>query len=121
MSPKSAAGKICYVEIPSVDPERSSAFYSAVFGWELRKRGDGSTAFDDGFGVSGAWVVGRPPSREVGLLLYVMCDSVSKTVDKVVANGGVIVQPIGVDAPEITARFRDPGGNVIGLYQEPHS
>ena len=26
---------------------------------------------------------------------------------------------IGGDAPEITARFRDPGGNVIGLYQEP--
>jgi hypothetical protein len=25
----------------------------------------------------------------------------------------------GVDAPEITARFRDPGGNVIGLYQSP--
>ncbi|MDP9099589.1 MAG: hypothetical protein M3N48_11455 [Verrucomicrobiota bacterium] len=22
-------------------------------------------------------------------------------------------------APEITARFRDPGGNVIGLYQQP--
>jgi hypothetical protein len=29
------------------------------------------------------------------------------------------VQPIGADAPEITARFRDPAGNVIGLYQEP--
>ncbi len=28
-------------------------------------------------------------------------------------------QPIGADAPEITARFRDPGGNVIGLYQQP--
>jgi uncharacterized protein len=121
MPPKSAAGKICYVEIPSVDPEISAAFYSAVFGWKLRKRGDGRTAFDDGFGVSGAWVVGRPPSREVGLLLYVMCDSVSKTVDKVVANSGVIVQTIGVDAPEVTARFRDPGGNVIGLYEEPKS
>jgi predicted enzyme related to lactoylglutathione lyase len=35
------------------------------------------------------------------------------------ANGGTIVQPIGVDAPEITARFRDPAGNVIGLYQQP--
>ncbi|MGH9859555.1 MAG: VOC family protein [Candidatus Acidiferrales bacterium] len=34
-------------------------------------------------------------------------------------NGGEIVQPIGADAPEITARFRDPAGNVIGLYQEP--
>jgi hypothetical protein len=30
-----------------------------------------------------------------------------------------IVQPIGADALEITARFRDPAGNVIGLYQEP--
>jgi len=30
-----------------------------------------------------------------------------------------IVQPIGADAPEITARFRDPGGNVLGLYQQP--
>jgi predicted enzyme related to lactoylglutathione lyase len=37
----------------------------------------------------------------------------------VVANGGEIAQPIGVDAPEITARFRDPSGNVIGLYQHP--
>jgi uncharacterized protein len=29
------------------------------------------------------------------------------------------VQPIGADAAEITARFLDPGGNVIGLYQQP--
>jgi hypothetical protein len=29
------------------------------------------------------------------------------------------VQPIGADAPEITARVRDPAGNVIGLYQQP--
>jgi hypothetical protein len=35
------------------------------------------------------------------------------------ANGGEIVQPVGVDAPELTARFLDPGGNVVGLYQEP--
>ena len=43
----------------------------------------------------------------------------TQTVDKVIANGGEIAQPLGVDAPEITARFRDPAGNVIGLYQEP--
>ena len=35
------------------------------------------------------------------------------------ANGGEIVQPIGADAPEITEPFRDPSGNVLGLYQEP--
>jgi predicted enzyme related to lactoylglutathione lyase len=53
------------------------------------------------------------------LLFYIMVDSVAATADAVIANGGEIVQPIGADAPEITARFRDPGGNVIGLYQEP--
>ena len=56
---------------------------------------------------------------EVGLLVYIMVDSVSVALDAVVANGGKIVQPIGMDAPEITARFSDPAGNVIGLYQEP--
>jgi uncharacterized protein len=120
MPPTTGNGKICYVEIPSIDVTRSATFYEAVFGWGIRKRGDGSTAFDDGVGeVSGTWVTGRPPSGQPGLLIYIMVDSVEATIDAVVANGGVIVQPIGGDAPEITARFRDPGGNVIGLYQEP--
>jgi uncharacterized protein len=120
MPPTIANGKICYIEIPAVDIARSSGFYERVFGWNIRKRGDGSTAFDDSTGeVSGAWVLGRPPASVPGLLVYVMVDSVAATIDLVVANGGEIVQPMGVDAPEITARFRDPAGNVIGLYQEP--
>src|SRR3989442_879248 len=68
-------------------------------------------------GVTG--VLGGPPTRKPGLLFYIMVDSGAATLDAVVANGGEIVQPIGVDAPEITARFRDPSGNVIGLYQQP--
>jgi uncharacterized protein len=120
MPPASANGKICYIEIPAVDVQRSAEFYAKLFGWRLRQRGDGHTAFDDTTGqVSGTWVLGRPPSAEPGLLFYIMVDSVAAAVDAVAAAGCAIVQPIGVDAPEITARFRDPGGNVIGLYQEP--
>jgi predicted enzyme related to lactoylglutathione lyase len=48
-----------------------------------------------------------------------MVDSVAEKIETVLANGGEIVQPIGADAPEITARFRDPGGNIFGLYQNP--
>jgi predicted enzyme related to lactoylglutathione lyase len=120
MPPTLANGKICYIEMPTADIARSSEFYQRVFGWNIRKRGDGKVAFDDSVGqVSGTWVLGRPPSGTPGLLFYVMVDSVAATLDAIVANGGVIVQPIGADAPEVTARFRDPGGNVIGLYQEP--
>jgi predicted enzyme related to lactoylglutathione lyase len=118
--PNYANGKICYIEIPAVDIPQSVAFYQSVFGWQTRKRGDGSTAFDDSVGeVSGTWVTGRPPSGTPGLLIYIMVDDINVTVDAVVANGGEIVQPVGVDAPEITAQFRDPGGNVLGLYQQP--
>ena len=113
-------GKICYLELPATDVEASAAFYRDVFGWELRRRDDGALAFDDGVGeVSGTWVTGRPPMKDVGLLVYVMVDSVAGTMEAVTAKGGEIVQPVGGDAPEITARFRDPGGNVLGLYQEP--
>ena len=61
----------------------------------------------------------RPPSGNPGLLIYIMVDSVASTLDAVVAHGGEIAQAMGMDAPEITARFRDPAGNVLGLYQEP--
>ena len=120
MAPTLANGKICYVEIPALDVRRSADFYKAVFRWHIRRRGDGNTAFDDAVGeVSGTWVTDRPPSREPGLLLYIMVDSVAATVGAVTAHGGEIVQPICADAPEVTARFRDPAGNVIGLYQDP--
>ena len=120
MPPTPTNGKICYVEIPATDIARSADFYGRVFGWHIRRRGDGQTAFDDATGnVSGTWVLGRSPASEPGLLVYVMVDSVAATLEAIVANGGEILQPIGADAPEITARFRDPSGNVIGLYQQP--
>jgi len=107
MPPTHANGKICYIEIPATDIARSAGFYGQVFGWHIRQRGDGHTAFDDTAGeVSGTWVLGRPPASTPGLLVYIMVDSVAATLDAIVAGGGEIVQPIGADAPEITARFR---------------
>jgi uncharacterized protein len=117
--PTFANGKICYIEMPATDVARSADFYKRTFGWNIRKRGDGSVAFDDTVNeVSGTWVLGRPPSENPGLLFYIMVDNVAATTDSIIANGGEIVQPIGGDAPEITARFRDPGGNVIGIFQQ---
>jgi uncharacterized protein len=120
MPPTKTNGKICYVELPAVDVARSADFYAKVFGWSIRQRGDGHSAFDDAVGgVSGTWVTNRKPSGPPGMLLYVMMDDVAATIDIVIANGGELVQPIGGDAPEITARIKDPAGNIIGLYQEP--
>ncbi len=120
MSPSLGQGKICYLEIPAIDVDRSAAFYQEIFGWELRRRADGSLAFDDGVGeVSGTWVTDRDPFRgSPGLLVYVMVDDAEATIKAISDRGGAIVQPIGADAPEITARFRDPAGNIMGIFQE---
>lgn len=113
-----APGKICYLEIPAKDVAQSAAFYRAVFGWKIRTRGDGATAFDDGVEVSGAFVTGRSSSREAGLLVYIMVADAEATLPKVAAHGGEIVEPVHPGAPEIVARFRDPAGNLLGIYQE---
>lgn len=116
----SVNGKICYLEIPAADIPASVAFYTLVFGWSIRQRSDGSTAFDDTTGqVSGSWVTGRPPASAPGLLVYIMVDDITATLHAVLANGGSIAQQLGADAPELTARFSDPAGNLLGLYQEP--
>ena len=119
MPPTLASGKLCYIEIPALDIERSAEFYSEVFGWTLRHRG-GGISFDDTVGeVSGRWVTGRPASPDAGLLIYVMVADAEAAIAAVIAHGGTIVQPVGMDAPEVTARFRDPAGNVMGIYQDP--
>src|SRR6266550_24893 len=93
-------GKICYVELAALDINTSANFYKEVFGWKIRTRGDGNTAFDDSVGeVSGSWIVGRKPATEPGLLIYIMVDSVAKTLESVIEHGGKMVQPIGMDAP----------------------
>ena len=53
--------QICYIEMPASDIARSAEFYKRVFGWNIRQRGDGHTAFDDTTGeVSGTWVLPTP-------------------------------------------------------------
>ena len=84
MPPKPSNGKICYLEVPAIDIVRSAEFYKQVFGWNIRQRGDGATAFDDTTGeVSGAFVRNRPPSLDPGLLVYIMVDSVADTLHRV--------------------------------------
>ncbi len=36
--------------------EGSADFYSSIFGWKVRARGDGNLAFDGSGFVSGTWV-----------------------------------------------------------------
>ena len=117
--PTLKGGKICYIEIPSEDINASADFYRKVFGWQIRRRDDGAISFDDTvFEVSGRFVTGRKAIVEAGLVVYIMVKDAEFTLNAIVAEGGKIVQPIGMDLPEITARFTDPAGNLFAVYEE---
>lgn len=118
--PTYRTGKICYIEIPATNVQQSADFYTHAFGWQTRQRGDGSIAFDDSVNeVSGTWVLGRPAASEPGLMIYIMVASAAAALEAVVSAGGEIVEPVDPHAREVVATFRDPAGNLIGIYQQP--
>ena len=117
--------RFCYLEIPSIDPHQSATFYENVFGWSIRHRGTARPSFDDATGnVSGAWVTGHEIARQPTLFPYIWVDNINITLAKVTTQGGKIVDPPHSDSPGSTstiATFRDPAGNLLGLYQEHQS
>lgn len=114
-------GRICYLEVPAARAGASAEFYSRLFGWTLRKRGDGAQAFDDSGGVSGSWIEPGPGAPQGAPRVYIMVDDLSKTLREIAAAGGRVVTPKTAIGPGggAFAVFRDPAGTEFGLYEEP--
>ncbi len=118
--PSSNHGKICYLELPTTDVARSVEFYSSIFGWGMRDHGDGTMSFDDPTGgVSGMFVTSQAAAEHPGMIVSIMVDDIRATIERIKAFGCRIEKPLGFHPTELIAHFRDPGGNLLGLYQEP--
>lgn len=115
-------GKICYLEIPANTAEAAAAFYSRIFGWNVRERGDGNLAFDDTGGVSGTWVKEDDRTPDERTRIYIMVDSIATTLEAIEASGGRVITPRTEIGPNMGAFavFADPVGNDFGLYEEPN-
>jgi predicted enzyme related to lactoylglutathione lyase len=114
-------GKICYLEIPANRAEDSARFYSEIFGWKVRERGDGNLAFDDSGGVSGTWVKEADRTPDERTRTYIMVDNITETLQEIEKGGGRIMRrrtEIGQNSGAF-AVFIDPVGNEFGLYEEP--
>jgi predicted enzyme related to lactoylglutathione lyase len=112
-------GGISYLHIPAVDARQSAEFYETVFGWDVRGKDTNRPSFDDGTGhVSGAWMTNQNVSREPGLLPYIYVDRIDDAVERVEANGGEVVVAPYAEGNLRVGTFRDPAGNVMGLWQE---
>src|SRR6185295_8315555 len=114
-------GKICYLEIPARTGEESSKFYSEIFGWKVRERGDGALAFDDSGSVSGTWVAETDRTPDEQTRVYIMVDNIDNTLKQIESAGGGVTTPRTEIGPGLGAfaAFTDPAGTEFGLYEEP--
>jgi predicted enzyme related to lactoylglutathione lyase len=108
---------ISYLRIPASDPRATAAFYQGVFGWKVDlDRPDPS--FEDGTGhVIGHFMSDHASAGEAGVRPYVYVESVDDTLEKVSAQGGAVVTEPYPEGDLWVATFRDPAGNVLGVWQ----
>src|SRR2546423_11188522 len=86
-------GKICCLEIPANIAGDAASFYSSIFGWKVRERGDGNLAFDDAGGVSGTWVKESDRTPDERTRVYIMVDSIADAMAQIMTKGGKVVTP----------------------------
>ena len=121
-------GTMNYIQIPSTDLDTSCTFYEEVFGWTIWRHpavGDigEQTSYPEFFGpegsAGGGFVLGMAPAREPGLLPNIHVASIDETLRAVAEHGGEVVQPRTaiVEGKDWTARFRDPSGNLMALFE----
>ena len=118
--------KIVHFELPFDDAERANGFYAAVFGWQSRQW-DGPEEYylqetgteDEPYGIGGALIARESALNDGGTLVVIGVDDLDTYVAKVTAAGGAIVTPrTPVPGVGWFVNFRDPEGNVVGIFQD---
>jgi uncharacterized glyoxalase superfamily protein PhnB len=112
-------GAVTYLHLPATDVRRAATFYRDVFGWSIDRPDSDRPSFTDASGLlSGAWMSETLAVVEPGLLPYIYVADIRDAVARVIAHGGEIVTDPYPEGLLTVATFRDPAGNVIGLWHD---
>ena len=119
-------GDWCHLELLSGDREAAKRFYGAVFGWQLTDLPGADYTMvrtsENGIesGLGGlAQVVGALPPASNGIVPYIRPDDFEATLARVQEAGGeVLIPKTDVLGYGWFAHFRDPDGNVVGLWED---
>jgi predicted enzyme related to lactoylglutathione lyase len=115
---------VVYFEIPVIDMERATRFYSTVFNFKfdttiIDKNEMALFPFtEEKSGISGALAKGEiyKPTKD-GVLIYFNTANMDETLRLANTNGGKILYPKTDNGIGLVAEFEDTEGNRIALYQ----
>ncbi len=115
----SGAHPIVLVAISANELEKSGAFYSSLFGWQLQPMSAELAGFFAASGPAGA-LRSNVPEGSPGVVPYIGVDDVEAMLERAVSAGGTVERATWV-LPGVgkLARFRDPSGTIYGLTSDP--
>jgi predicted enzyme related to lactoylglutathione lyase len=108
-----------WFEVLGADAERTQRFYSELFGWTMAATGTPGYHLvpAEEAGIGGGLGGG---ARDVWATVYAKVPDVEATLAKAESLGASRVYgPNQVDDHTRTGAFRDPAGNVFGVYEHP--
>lgn len=112
------ANTVAWFEVVGTDGNQLRGFYGDVFGWNFQMPDDAEMDYGmtdpSQTGIGGG--VGATPTGNGHATFYVEVDDPQATLDKIEAAGGTVVMPV-TEMPMVTiAQFKDPQGNLVGLF-----
>jgi predicted enzyme related to lactoylglutathione lyase len=118
---KYEAGVPSWVDVSTPDLDKTSAFYSALFGWECPPGPEEAGGYRV-CTLKGRTVAGiapqMAPEQPTVWSSYVNVDDADDVIARVTANGGsVMVPPMDVMTAGRMAFFFDPVGAALGIWQ----
>lgn len=109
--------KIDYVEFPSIDLDKTKAFFSSTFNWNFTDYGPEYTAFSNEGLDGGFYKSELVASCDSGsALLVFFSKDLEQTQLKIESNGGKIVKPIFSFPGGRRFHFTDPNGNEYAVW-----
>lgn len=116
---------IRYIELPGAGAlDETKQFYRTAFGWTWTDYGPTYAAYEDGTITVGLSLEASPgPAHEpgaesaIGPLVLFETGDLQATEDAVGAAGGQIVSGPYAYPGGQRFHFRDPAGNILGVYQ----
>jgi len=109
---------VVHVEIPAGNVEAAGKFYQELLGWKIQHDHElNYSMWEAGDGSGGGFPEVSADAPAGHVLIYIGSDDIEADLKKVEKLGGTVVHP-KTEIPNMGwfAMFKDPTGNVLGLY-----
>ena len=116
------SSRIAYFELPAPDLPRAVEFYREVFRWAIEASDLEATpyAMFETPGLQGGLRSDLAVAERGGVILYLAVPAIPAALEQIARAGGEVVREehaIGDDYG-FSAEFRDPNGNLLGLWSQ---